>query len=117
MSDKVFASLSERYSRYLKLCVPEGFDPLGFSVQDITFKGRDSERFELIHIGDGVSYDVAYVRLVDGQEVWIKIRDFKVVDGNIRNVPKRGRIHMGKTSLMGIVCHGIKSGRAFRGRA
>lgn len=114
--DKCYASLSDAYVRYLSLCVPRDADPLTLSIQDVHFKGRESEQFEVLQVGDGTGYREAYVRLDDGQEVWIKITDLCVVSGDIRKVQKRGLIRMGKTSLMGCVAHSIKSGRAFRGR-
>ena len=111
-----FASLSMDYINYLNLCVPEDADPLSLSIQDCHFKGREDQRFEIIQIGDGTSHKDAYVRLPEGDEVWIKLSSLQVVSGSLRNVKKRGLIRMGKTSLMGSVCNGIKSGKAFRGR-
>lgn len=111
-----YASLSDSYIRYLNMCVPEDADPLSLSIEDCHFKGRETQIFEVLQIGDGNSYKDAYVRLSDGKEVWIQLHLLKVVSGDLRNVKKRGMIRMGKTSLMGCVAHGIRSGRAFRGR-
>jgi hypothetical protein len=111
-----YASLSDQYVRYLNMCVPDGADPLSLSVQDCHFKGREKQIFEVLQIGDGTSYKDAYVRLPNGKDVWIQRHLLRVVSGEIRKVKKRGMIRMGKTSLMGCSAHGIKSGRAFRGR-
>jgi len=106
--------LSERYKSYLDLCVPNQ-PGLDFSVQDVIFKPLRDETFEVLLHGDGMGYSHLYVRLPEGED-WIRKTCVVVVQGNLRNAPKRGLIHMGKTSLMGRIAHGIKSGRTFRGR-
>jgi hypothetical protein len=115
-STECWARLSERYLLYLEMCVPEDADQSGFSVQDIHFRQRKTERFRLLQVGDGTSYDQVYVETNDGQEVWIRRVDLVIVEGSLHSVKKRGMIHMGRTSLMGGIAHGIKSGRAFRAR-
>jgi hypothetical protein len=111
-----YATLSDSYVRYLELCAPPEVDLLSLSIQDCHFRGKKTETFEVLQIGDGTSYNHAYVRCSDGVEAWIQVHLLRVVSGDIRKVKKRGMIRMGKTSLMGGIAHGIKSGRAFRGR-
>ncbi len=115
-----YAKLSERYINYLNLCVPNCNKKeshfLNVSIQDTHFKGRELEQFQILHIGDGTGNRVAYVKLNDGQDVWIKLTDIKIVSGDIRKVQKRGKIRMGKSSLMGSISCGIKNGKVFRGR-
>ncbi len=108
------AVLSERYLQYLDLCVADDADELTISIQDLFFRRRKAEAFTLVHIGDGCRNEEAYVRTSDGQEAWIKLSDLRT--GSKRGVPRGGRIHMGKTSLMGTIAHGIANGRVFRGR-
>jgi len=112
------AVLSDRFKRYLDLCVPESPDAFCSSLQDCVFKPRRDERFVVLLRGDGVSDRPFYVRCEDGLETWIATghTDLKVVEGTLRAVPKRGRIHLGKTSLMGSIAIAIRSGKVFRGR-
>lgn len=90
--------------------------PLDLSVEDACGRTRIGQRFQLLHVGDGCSRKHAYVRFEDDPEQWVQLIHLSVVTGSLRAVPRRGRIHMGRTSLMGIICHGIRSGRCFRGR-
>jgi len=110
------AILSERYQQYLTKYLPDNecFDPLSISVQDTVFKPIRNERFTVLQIGDGCRNDIAFVRSQSGIEQWIRLVDLET--GSLRGVPRRGRIVMGKSSLMGTVAHGIRNGRAFRGR-
>ncbi len=111
-----WAVLSDRYRRFLDLCIHEGDDPLTMSVQAQLCKPFRDGRFRLLQIGDGCGFDQVYALFPDGREHWIRRVDLKIVEGNIRTVPKRGRIRMGTTSLMGSIAHGIRSGEVFRGR-
>jgi hypothetical protein len=111
-----WACLSEMYRRYLDMCVPENCDPGGLSIQDLHFRSRKMERFRLLQVGDGTSFDQVYVETQDGQEVWIQRTDLVIVEGSLRSVKRKGLIHMGRSSLMGSIAYGIRSGRVFRAR-
>lgn len=115
------AVLSDAYINYLDICVPDNPDPFNYSIQDQIFKFYRNESFQFILIGDGLRNDIAYVRLPYivhdiGEEQWIRRVNLRVIKGDIRKVPKKGRIIMGRGNLMGCIAHGIKSGRAFKGR-
>ncbi len=116
ITDPCIVKLSDMYLNYLNLCVPTNPDPLYASIEDLQFKGKENCEFKVIQVGDGCSNDILLIELPSGYQTWCQKRNVKVVKGSLRSVPKRGRIVMGRTSLMGIVCHGIRSGRAFRGR-
>lgn len=111
-----WAVLTDRCKTFLDLHVPDNPDPFKESVQSLLLKPRRDNLFRLLRIGDGTGYDEVYVEFEDGTQNWIDLIDLKIVSGSIRHVPKRGRIHMGRTSLMGAIAHGIRTGRAFRGR-
>lgn len=111
-----YVRLSHSYVEYIRRFVLPEKDPLKLSVQDDTFKHRTSERFKVIMRGDGLSDKPLYVELPDGIRQWIEPHHVTVIEGSLRTVPKRGRIHMGRGSISGRIAHAIKSGRAFRGR-
>lgn len=111
-----WAVLTDRYKTFLDRCVPDEPDPLQESIQGLLCKPHRDGRFLLLQVGDGCSTEQVYVRFPDGREHWIHRRDLRIVGGRLRDVPKRGRIRMGRTSLMGAIAHGIRTGRAFRGR-
>lgn len=111
-----YVALNEGYVRYLKLVAGPDVDPLRLSIEDWHFRGRENERFLALQVGDGCSYDIVYVRLPEGKDVWLSRKNLRVVEGDLRKVHKRGRIRMGNTSLMGRLSRAIGSGRAFRGR-
>ena len=113
------AVFSDQYLRYQKLCVQhrlEAGELNDLSGTDIVAAQRLSETFTLVERGDGVSDDVYLVQFPDGVTCDLRRADLKVVSGSLRSVPRRGRIRMGKTSLMGRLAAGIRSGRTFRGR-
>ncbi len=115
------AMLSDMYKRYLDICVPDDPDHYAYSIQDSIFKFYRDESFQIILVGDGLRNDIVYVRLPYlthdiGEEQWIRRVDLEITRGDIRKVPKKGRITVGRGSLMGCIAHGIKNGRAFRGR-
>jgi hypothetical protein len=116
LASSCWAVLSDRYKTYLDRHVAANLDPWTTSIQDCIFKPLRDEKFRLLQIGDGTGYDEVYVALPDGREEWIKRTDLHIIQGSIRTVYKRPKIFMGKTSLMGILAHGIKTGRTFRGR-
>lgn len=118
---KCIAQLSDRYKIYLDTCVEDNPDHFNYSVQDRVFKFYRNESFQVILVGDGLRDDIVHIRLPYvlndiGIEQWIRRVDLEVVQGDIRKVPKKGRIKMGRSSLMGCIAHGIKTGKAFRGR-
>jgi hypothetical protein len=113
------AVFSDRYLRYQKLCVRHRLEAgklEDLSGTDIVAARRLTETFTLLERGDGVSDAVYWVQFPDGTTCYLRRSDVKVVSGSLRSVPRRGRIRMGKTSLMGRLAAGIRSGRTFRGR-
>jgi hypothetical protein len=111
-----WAVLTDRYKTFLDRCVPDPPDPLQESTQALLCKPHRDGRLLLLQLGDGCGFDQVYVRFPDGRENYIRRTDLAIVTGSLRTVPRRPRIHMGRTSLMGGIAHGIRSGRAFRGR-
>jgi hypothetical protein len=69
----------------------------------------------VLQIGDGVKYDIVHIEYQNGQRDWVARCWLKIGKG-IRSVPRAGRVHMRRTSLMGRIASAVKSGRAFRGR-
>lgn len=111
-----YVALNGAQVRYLKLFAGPDVDPNRLSIEELHFRGRESEKFLALQVGDGCTYDSVYVRLPEGKDVWLSRKNLRVVEGDLRKVPKRGRIRMGNTGLMGRLSRAIKSGRAFRGR-
>lgn len=110
-----YVALNDRYVRYLEIRVPNP-PPVEASQQDFRFRGREQERFEVLQIGDGITYDEAKVRFPDGNTAWLRLKDMQVVQGDLRRVPKALKFHPGRTSLMARISRGIRSGKTFRGR-
>lgn len=107
---------SERYKHYLDRCVSDDPKDLSVGVQDLFGKQFRDSRMVVIERGDGISPNQWYVCFHDGRRNYVRRSDLVVVEGSERTVPKRGKIHMGRTSLMGACSRAIRSGRAFRGR-
>ena len=74
------------------------------------------EQVRVLQIGDGFDSNVVKIEYGDGSTDYVPRCWLKIGKG-IRSVPIKGRaVRMGKTSLMGSISHGIRTGKAFRGR-
>lgn len=107
---------TQQYKTYLDRCVSADPRDLSVGVQDVFGKQFRNSSFEVLEIGDGVSDRYVWVQLPDGIKTYFKRSDLTVVSGSWRGLPRKGRIVMGNTSLMGRSARAIKSGKAFRGR-
>lgn len=107
---------SASYKHFLDRCVPDDPMDLSVSAQAVLAKQFRNARLQVLERGDGIDSREWYVEFPDGRKNYVRRSNLTVVEGSERSVPRRGRIVMGRTSLMGSCSHAIRSGRAFRGR-